>query len=82
LGWSAGLVGGSALLVEAIPLADRPGIQGLSDVTMNIAGALGGVLAGVTVAVGSYPLLGLATATLAALFVFATLIHARRWAAS
>ena len=78
LGWSAGLVGGSALLVDVVPLADRPGMQGLSDVTMNIAGALGGVLAGVTVAVGSYALLGLATAALAALFVFATLVHARR----
>ncbi|MGH3777320.1 MAG: MFS transporter [Pseudonocardiaceae bacterium] len=82
LGWSAGLVGGSALLVEAVPLADRPGMQGLSDVTMNVAGALGGVLAGVTVAVGSYALLGLVTAALAALFGFATLVHARRWAAS
>ncbi|MGH4006989.1 MAG: MFS transporter [Pseudonocardiaceae bacterium] len=82
LGWSAGLVGGSALLVEAVPLADRPGLQGLSDVTMNIAGALGGVLAGVTVAAGSYALLGLATAALAALFVCAMLVHAQRWAAS
>ncbi|MGH3982790.1 MAG: hypothetical protein ACREX8_18500 [Gammaproteobacteria bacterium] len=48
--------------MEAVPLADRPGVQGLSDVAMNVAGALGGVLAGVTVAVASYALLGLAAA--------------------
>jgi MFS family permease len=78
LGWSAGLVGGSALLVEAVPLTDRPGVQGLSDVAMNAAGALGGVLAGVTVAVWSYALLGLAAAALAALFLLTMLLAARR----
>lgn len=78
LGWSAGLVGGSALLVDAVSPVDRPGVQGLCDVAMSAAGALGGVLAGVTVAVWSYVLLGLAGATLAALFVLAALLTVRR----
>ncbi len=69
LGWSAGLVAGSALLNDAVPLAERPGVQGLSDVAMNAAGALGGVLAGVTVAVSSYAVLGMAGAALVTAFL-------------
>ena len=78
LGWSAALVGGSALLVEAVPLSDRPGVQGLSDVAMSTGGALGGVVAGVTVAVSSYWLLGMAASVLAALFGIALLVTGRR----
>ncbi len=66
LGWSAALVAGSAELTDAVPLTDRPGVQGLSDVTMSVAGAVGGVLAGVIVALASYAALGLTVAALAA----------------
>jgi len=69
LGWSAGLVAGSALLTEVVPIADRAGVQGLSDVAMNVAGALGGVLAGVTVAISSYAVLGVAAAALVTVFL-------------
>ncbi|MBB5959929.1 MFS family permease [Saccharothrix tamanrassetensis] len=59
LGWSAGLVAGSALLTESVATADRPAAQGLSDLCMNIGGAAGGVAAGVVVTVWSYAALGL-----------------------
>ncbi|MBW4721622.1 MFS transporter [Saccharothrix obliqua] len=59
LGWSAGLVAGSALLTEAVPVADRPAAQGLSDLCMNVGGAVGGVVAGVVVTAWSYAALGL-----------------------
>ncbi|PSL01332.1 putative MFS family arabinose efflux permease [Haloactinopolyspora alba] len=47
LGWSAGLVAGSALLAESVPDDERPAVQGVSDLLMNLAGALGGGLSGV-----------------------------------
>ncbi len=53
-GWSACLVAGSALLTDAIAPADRPAAQGASDLVMNLAGAAGGTLAGVVLAVASY----------------------------
>lgn len=49
LGWSAGLVAGSALLTDSVPQAARAAAQGLSDLTMNAAAGVGGALAGVIV---------------------------------
>lgn len=69
VGWSCGLVAGSALLVDATPAAARTAVQGVSDLAMNLGGALGGVLAGVVITVSSYAALawgaaGLVTAYL------------------
>lgn len=47
LGWSAGLVAGSTLLAESVPLHARLRVQGTSDVVMNLVGAAGGALSGV-----------------------------------
>ncbi len=69
LGWSAGLVAGSALVTDAVPMADRAGVQGLSDVAMNVSGALGGVVAGLAVAVSSYAVLGFTAAALVTPFL-------------
>ncbi|MGW6537237.1 MFS transporter [Streptomyces sp. NPDC055051] len=65
LGWSAGLVSGSALLTDAVPQAARAAVQGLSDTVMNTAAGLGGLAAGVIVSqVGYGPLNALAAALL------------------
>jgi len=64
LGWSCTLVSGSALLSESVPLADRPNAQGAADLAMGIAGASGGVLAGLVVAFASYATLNLLAALL------------------
>ena len=69
LGWSAGLVAGSALVTDAVPIADRAGVQGLSDVAMNLSGAIGGVVAGLAVAVSSYAVLGFTAAALVTPFL-------------
>jgi MFS family permease len=58
-GWSAGLVAGSALLTESVRVDDRPAAQGLSDLMMNVGGAIGGAVAGVVVTAWSYAALGL-----------------------
>ncbi|MEU9853081.1 MFS transporter [Streptomyces sp. NPDC047974] len=54
LGWSAGLVSGSALLTDSVPQAARAAVQGLSDTAMNTAAGLGGLLAGVIVSKAGY----------------------------
>ncbi|MEV0199265.1 MFS transporter [Nonomuraea sp. NPDC050691] len=59
LGWSCGLVAGSALLSESVPVERRPAVQGLSDLLMNVCGATGTVVAGAIVGGLSYGVLGL-----------------------
>ncbi|HUW77702.1 MAG TPA: MFS transporter [Candidatus Nanopelagicaceae bacterium] len=54
LGWSATLVAGSSLLARSVPVDLRPSVQGASDLMMNGAGALGGVVAGGIIALASY----------------------------
>ena len=56
-GWSACLIAGSAWLTDAVETADRPAVQGASDLAMNLAGGVGGTLAGVVLAVAGYPAL-------------------------
>ncbi len=57
LGWSCTLISGSTIVTDEVEPAERPAVQGLSDLSMNAAGALGGVVAGLVVLVGSYGLL-------------------------
>jgi MFS family permease len=81
LGWSCGLVAGSALLTDSVPVPLRPSVQGLSDLMMNAGGAVGGLFAGLIVALVSY-------AALAGLLLMmimpmaAVLIFARRIASA
>lgn len=65
VGWSCGLIAGSTLLTESIPLGERPAAQGAADLVMGLCGAVGGALGGVVVgqigfgalAIGAAPLL-------------------------
>jgi len=77
LGWSCGIVAGSALLTESVPVDLRPSVQGLSDLLMNGGAALGGVVAGVVVATLSYSALS-ALLLLLALPMGTLLLFARR----
>ncbi|TWF74385.1 putative MFS family arabinose efflux permease [Pseudonocardia hierapolitana] len=80
LGWSGGLVAGSALLSESVPIRVRAGVQGLSDVAMNVSGAVGGIAAGVVVAGVSYAALGVAAAVIAVPYLVAASSAGRRTA--
>ena len=73
LGWSAALVSGSVLLVDAVPPADRPVVQGRADLAVNLSGALGGGLAGLTMAATSYGVLNALAASHAAIVLAAVL---------
>ncbi|MFG2599728.1 MFS transporter [Streptomyces sp. NPDC048462] len=64
LGWSAGLVAGSALLTDSVPQPARAAVQGLSDLTMNASAGIGGAVAGVIVSRASYGWLNLTGACL------------------
>ena len=57
LGWSCTLIAGSTLLVDDVGAVERPSVQGLSDLVMNGAGAIGGAVAGIIVAFSSYGVL-------------------------
>ncbi|MBP2369980.1 MFS transporter [Pseudonocardia parietis] len=73
LGWSAALVGGSALLTASVPVAERPRVQGAVDVAMNLGGAAAGIVAGVLVTVASYAVLGIVAVVVTAPFLLVTL---------
>ncbi len=77
LGWSAGLVAGSTLVSTAVPVPDRPAVQGRADVLMNVAGALGGIVAGLTVAGTSFAVLGIGAALLVLPYLVVVVISAR-----
>jgi MFS family permease len=62
LGWSATMVAGSTLLSEGVPAELRASAQGLSDLTMGLAGATAGALSGVIVESWGYPMLALLAA--------------------
>lgn len=62
LGWSGTMVAGSTLLSESVPVEARPAVQGLSDLTMGLAGAAAGALSGFVVDLAGYPVLNLLAA--------------------
>ena len=54
LGWSASTVAGSALVADLVTGSARTRIQGRTDLTMNLAGAVGGAFAGPVLALIGY----------------------------
>ncbi|WP_435846187.1 MFS transporter [Streptomyces diacarni] len=64
LGWSAGLVSGSALLTDAVPQHARAAVQGFSDTIMNASAGVGGALSGLVVAQAGYGWLNVMAAAL------------------
>jgi len=79
LGWSCTLIADSTLVTDEVEPRERPSVQGLSDLTMNVAGALGGVVAGVVVWLSSYAVLNaVAAIPVIGLAVWASLPACRR----
>ncbi|MCX5076009.1 MFS transporter [Streptomyces sp. NBC_00513] len=78
LGWSAGMVSGSALLTDSVPQAARAAVQGLSDLTMNAAAGLGGAAAGLVMARAGYGWLNAIGAALLLPMAALALFTARR----
>ena len=79
LGWSCCLVAGSTLVSESVPEAVRTSVQGASDLTMGIAGASAGALAGPVLSLAGYAALTLgASVILVPVVVLVLLMVARR----
>lgn len=78
LGWSAGMVSGSALLTDSVPQPARAAVQGLSDLTMNTAAGVGGAAAGVIMSQASYGWLNAVGASLLLPMAALALFTARR----
>lgn len=78
VGWSCTLVAGSTLLSNSVPLAERPGVQGASDVVMGLAAAAGGALSGIVVGGWGFGWLCLMAAVLAVLLGLVTAGAPRR----
>lgn len=77
LGWNLGLVGGTAMLTDALPLDGRARTQGNVDVGVALAGAGGGLGSGLVVATAGYAALGLTGGVLALVLLPALLVGAR-----
>ncbi|MEV0181979.1 MFS transporter [Streptomyces sp. NPDC050625] len=65
IGWNLGLISGTAIITDAVPLAARARTQGLVDVSIAIAGTTGGLASGIVVDAASYPVLALTGGILA-----------------
>lgn len=78
LGWSAGMVSGSALLTDSVPQPARAAVQGLSDLTMNTAAGLGGAAAGLIMSQAGYGWLNAVGAALLLPMAALALFTARR----
>ena len=62
IGWSCTMVAGSTLLSESVPVEVRPAAQGLSDLSMGLAGAVAGAASGFVVDLFGFPTLNLLAA--------------------
>ena len=78
LGWNFGLVGGTALITDAVPLSDRARLQGNVDLAVALSGATGGVASGLVMASASYAALSLSGGVLALLLIPALIVERRQ----
>ncbi|WP_245698312.1 MFS transporter [Sporosarcina ureilytica] len=73
IGWNFGLISGTALIVDSTVLSTRAKTQGTVDVFIALSGAIGGVLSGVIVAVGSFGILSMGGGVLSLVLIPAVL---------
>ena len=66
VGWNLGVVGGSTLLVASVPAPLRPHAEGLGEVSMGFAAAVGVPAAGLVLALKGFAALSVAGAVVAA----------------
>jgi MFS family permease len=77
LGWNFGLITGTAIVTDAVPLATRARTQGRVDVSIALAGATGGMASGLVVAAAGYPFLAISGGLLALAIVPAVVATTR-----
>jgi MFS family permease len=80
LGWNAGLIAGSTMLASAVPVDQRPRIEGIGELSMGIAAAIATAAAGPVVGLAGYATLAIAAAAAGAALVPLLLALAQRGA--
>lgn len=81
VGWSASTISGSTLLAESVGQESRVVVQGVSDMLMGVAGAVGGATSGLVLSGAGYLGLNMAGAVVGAAVLaaaFMTLVARRR----
>lgn len=78
LGWNFGLISGTAIITDAVPLATRARAQGTVDLTIALSGAGGGLASGMVMGATSYGWLSILGGVISLLIVPALALHARR----
>jgi MFS family permease len=66
VGWNAGLIAGSTLLASAVPVAQRPRVEGVGELSMGVAAGSATAIAGPVVGLAGYATLAIAAAVAAA----------------
>lgn len=79
LGWNFGLIGGTALIVDATTPITRAETQGSVDVLIALASAAGGAMSGMVVASSCYAALDLGGGVLAVLLIPARVSTNRKY---
>jgi len=69
LGWNLGLISGTTVVTDAVPLATRARTQGVVDLGIALAGAAGGLSSGLIFAAAGYATLALAGGLLALVII-------------
>ena len=82
IGWNAGVVGGSTMLVASVPPVVRQNAEGIGEVAMGLAAGAGAPIAGLMVAAGGLPTLSVASAAVSVLVFTVLSIVPTRSAAS
>ncbi|WP_027945633.1 MFS transporter [Amycolatopsis taiwanensis] len=82
LGWNLGLVAGTAIITNTVPLTVRAKTQGAVDVSVAISGATGGMTSGLIVAEAGYSALAIIGALLALSILPVMTVLRRRHAAA
>jgi MFS family permease len=81
VGWSAATISGSTLLAESVEKQDQVVVQGVSDMLMGLAGAVGGAFSGLVLSWAGFQGLNVTAAAIAAgvlAAVAASLVRRRR----
>lgn len=75
IGWSFGLIGGSSLLIDSVPIGSRVQVQGSADLLMSLCGGLAGFSSGFVRKAVGFHMLSNISAALAMVLVVAVLRH-------
>ncbi|MEV6487188.1 MFS transporter [Actinoplanes sp. NPDC051633] len=78
LGWNLGLVAGTTMITDAVPLHSRARTQGAVDLCVALAGAGGGIASGVVMAAAGYAALSIGGGVLALAVIPFVAASARR----